>query len=185
MTCHCGWSRRSGSTGPRGPTRRSGSRVLLSLGGCSNTGADEQALDGRSADDTRATAPAAGRPPPDDGISVLRPGEPGESAETAGIDAVRAAPEPTHTDTAFVQMMVPHHGQALEMARLAQTRASSGSVKALARRIEGAQGPSSSSSTLGWRHTTSRSRAAQGTRRSSTTACTVTSRWPACSPTHS
>jgi len=72
---------------------------------------------------------------------VLRPGEPGEPAETVGPEDVPPAPAATHSDIAFVQMMVPHHGQALEMARLAPARASSSRVKALARRIEGAQGP--------------------------------------------
>jgi uncharacterized protein (DUF305 family) len=37
--------------------------------------------------------------------------------------------------------MIPHHRQALEMARLAADRASSGTVKDLARRIEKAQDP--------------------------------------------
>ncbi|MEU0005952.1 DUF305 domain-containing protein [Streptomyces sp. NPDC006314] len=44
-------------------------------------------------------------------------------------------------DTAFAQGMVPHHQQALEMARLAADRASSDRVKDLAARIEKAQGP--------------------------------------------
>ena len=46
-----------------------------------------------------------------------------------------------HSDVAFVQMMVPHHAQALEMSALAPQRAASPRVRALARRIKGAQGP--------------------------------------------
>ena len=42
---------------------------------------------------------------------------------------------------AFVQMMVPHHRQALEMAALAPERAASPQVLALARRIDAAQAP--------------------------------------------
>ncbi|MEU1570821.1 DUF305 domain-containing protein [Streptomyces collinus] len=44
-------------------------------------------------------------------------------------------------DVTFAQGMIPHHRQALEMARLAGGRASSGAVKDLAGRIEKAQDP--------------------------------------------
>ncbi|MEU3885773.1 DUF305 domain-containing protein [Streptomyces sp. NPDC029041] len=44
-------------------------------------------------------------------------------------------------DVAFAQGMIPHHRQALEMARLAGDRASSDAVKDLAGRIEKAQDP--------------------------------------------
>lgn len=44
-------------------------------------------------------------------------------------------------DVSFAQGMIPHHQQALEMARLAATRASSAKVKDLATRIEKAQDP--------------------------------------------
>ena len=44
-------------------------------------------------------------------------------------------------DMAFAQGMIPHHQQALEMAKLAAGRASSAKVKDLAARIEKAQDP--------------------------------------------
>lgn len=44
-------------------------------------------------------------------------------------------------DVMFAQTMVPHHQQAVEMADLAVTRASSPDVKALARKIKAAQDP--------------------------------------------
>lgn len=44
-------------------------------------------------------------------------------------------------DIAFAQGMIPHHKQAVEMADLAATRASSAKVKDLATRIKAAQGP--------------------------------------------
>ena len=69
------------------------------------------------------------------------PGRPGEEAETVGPDDVPEAADWNHSDVAFVQMMVPHHAQALEMSALAPQRAASPRVKALARRIKGAQGP--------------------------------------------
>ena len=44
-------------------------------------------------------------------------------------------------DIAFAQLMIPHHRQAIEMADLAPTRASSPQVKALAAQIKAAQDP--------------------------------------------
>jgi uncharacterized protein (DUF305 family) len=44
-------------------------------------------------------------------------------------------------DVMFAQMMIPHHQQAIVMARQAATKASSPQVEQLARRIEQAQGP--------------------------------------------
>lgn len=44
-------------------------------------------------------------------------------------------------DVAFAQGMIPHHQQAVEMAKMADTQAASAKVKDLAARIEGAQGP--------------------------------------------
>lgn len=44
-------------------------------------------------------------------------------------------------DVTFAQDMIPHHRQAVEMAKLADTRASSPQAKDLATEIEGAQDP--------------------------------------------
>lgn len=44
-------------------------------------------------------------------------------------------------DVSFSQDMIPHHRQAVEMAKLADTRAVSSDVKALAKAIGGAQDP--------------------------------------------
>ena len=46
-----------------------------------------------------------------------------------------------NADVSFAQGMIPHHTQAVEMADLATTRASSAKVKDLAARIKAAQGP--------------------------------------------
>ncbi|MCA2222499.1 DUF305 domain-containing protein [Nonomuraea aurantiaca] len=65
-------------------------------------------------------------------------------------DAVPAAATPTSTqpgagfndaDVMFAQMMIPHHQQAVEMADLAETRASDREVKELAAKIKAAQDP--------------------------------------------
>jgi uncharacterized protein (DUF305 family) len=44
-------------------------------------------------------------------------------------------------DVSFAQNMIPHHAQALEMAKVAEVQASSSEVKALAKQIEAAQQP--------------------------------------------
>jgi uncharacterized protein (DUF305 family) len=79
---------------------------------------------------------------PESSLTVLQPGRPGEGAATVDPDEVRVGErEWNHADVAFMQMMIPHHAQALEMSRLASTRAEDEHVQALARRIQGAQGP--------------------------------------------
>lgn len=82
-----------------------------------------------------ATDAASSQPP------LLQPGAPGEPTTTLDPDATIAPPEWSHADAAFAQMMIPHHGQALEMARLAAKHATDPHVKRLAQRIEAAQGP--------------------------------------------
>ena len=52
-------------------------------------------------------------------------------------------------DVTFAQSMIPHHEQAVEMAKLAQKNASTTEVKQLADKIAGAQGPEISTMT-GW-----------------------------------
>lgn len=52
-------------------------------------------------------------------------------------------------DTTFAQEMIPHHGQAIDMAKMANTQASSEEVKKLAADIEAAQGPEIARTT-GW-----------------------------------
>lgn len=61
------------------------------------------------------------------------PGQPTTSASSgaAFVDA----------DVMFVQMMIPHHQQAVDMAALAETRASDPELKLLAAKIKAAQDP--------------------------------------------
>ncbi|MEG8275655.1 DUF305 domain-containing protein [Streptomyces sp. AHA2] len=65
-------------------------------------------------------------------------GATGAGADTPGRHTAAAR---NAQDVAFAQGMIPHHRQALEMAKLAEGRASSGAVEDLARRIEKAQDP--------------------------------------------
>jgi uncharacterized protein (DUF305 family) len=63
-----------------------------------------------------------------------------------------AAPSATgfnDADVRFAQMMIPHHRQAVDMAKLAATRASDAEVKALAGQIAAAQDPEIATMT-GW-----------------------------------
>ncbi|MFI1768028.1 DUF305 domain-containing protein [Streptomyces sp. NPDC020800] len=71
----------------------------------------------------------------DDGGAHGAHGSPASPSGSAGAAAHNAQ------DVTFAQGMIPHHQQALEMARLAAGRASSAQVKDLASRIEKAQDP--------------------------------------------
>ncbi|OLT13895.1 DUF305 domain-containing protein [Actinomadura sp. CNU-125] len=68
---------------------------------------------------------------------------PGHSMSTSSSPSAGGAQAQPHNqqDVMFAQMMIPHHQQAVEMADLAATRASSPEVKALAAEIKKAQGP--------------------------------------------
>ncbi|MEV7005713.1 DUF305 domain-containing protein [Streptosporangium sp. NPDC051022] len=75
---------------------------------------------------------------------VIAPGRPGEAARTLGAnEAATAVPTPTANaaDVKYVQDMIVHHRQALEMAILASSRAGGERVKSLASRIRDSQGP--------------------------------------------
>ncbi|MCL6667864.1 MULTISPECIES: DUF305 domain-containing protein [Streptomyces] len=67
----------------------------------------------------------------------------GTPSSTAAADAGKtpSAGDFNDADVTFAQMMIPHHEQALEMARLADGRAADSEVKSLAGKIEKAQDP--------------------------------------------
>lgn len=81
--------------------------------------------------------------PPTNSVPVIVPGKPGEEASTIppGEAGPVEQPEPNEADVTFVRNMIVHHQQALDMAELAPTRASSTQVKGLADRIADTQGP--------------------------------------------
>lgn len=75
-------------------------------------------------------------------VRVLQPGEPGEAArEVEEPSDVVVDDSWNHADVMFMQMMIPHHAQALEMSKLAERRAKDRRVQVLAERIYAAQGP--------------------------------------------
>ena len=88
----------------------------------------------------RATATSS---PPADPVRVIVPGRPGESAQVTDSRLVQAPDGSTYNtiDVTFVQMMIPHHAQALAMAELADGRAGDARVGAVAQRIRAAQAP--------------------------------------------
>jgi uncharacterized protein (DUF305 family) len=69
-------------------------------------------------------------------------GDGGDAAETPDETTTSQATEGHNdADVAFAQMMIPHHGQAIEMAALAPDRAEAAEIHDLAERIQGAQDP--------------------------------------------
>ncbi|MET7329285.1 DUF305 domain-containing protein [Nonomuraea sp. NPDC005650] len=87
-------------------------------------------------------------PPPapraDSTAPVIAPGRPGEQARTLSpSEAATAVPSATANaaDIKYVQDMIVHHRQALDMSLLAPSRADSAQLKSLASRIKDAQGP--------------------------------------------
>ncbi len=110
---------------------------LLAVGGCTSTDAGSSASEPGSGS---AGAAADDEPRAGGGAPVLQPGEPGEPNETLDPDATVEATPWNDADVGFLNDMIPHHSQALEMAELARTRAEDREVRALASRIGDAQG---------------------------------------------
>ena len=80
---------------------------------------------------------------PDDptGPRVVQPGAPGQSGRTLSPEELANLSPPAHTaaDTLFMQRMIPHHAQALEMTALVAGRTQSQDLPLLAERIEVSQ----------------------------------------------
>lgn len=87
-------------------------------------------LTGCSGEDEPDAAPKA---------TMIVPGRPGEPNRTVVAGPSSPRP-PSAADITFVQMMIPHHQQALEMSVLAPKQAADAKVKALAERIDVSQG---------------------------------------------
>jgi uncharacterized protein (DUF305 family) len=78
---------------------------------------------------------------PESDTPVVQLGAPGESNRTLSPEEIEALDQPEHTDAdvAFVQGMLPHHQQALEMTAMIDERTASRQVPLLAERIEVSQ----------------------------------------------
>ena len=72
---------------------------------------------------------------------VVQPGAPGQSGRTLSPDELRKLSPPGYNaaDTRFMQRMIHHHAQALQMTGLVQDRAQSRDLPLLAGRIEASQ----------------------------------------------
>ncbi|RGC66327.1 hypothetical protein C5N14_24185 [Micromonospora sp. MW-13] len=119
--------------------------VVLAAGAAAAVGLRADAPTPSARATTGATPPAPVAQPgvPDSTAPVLMPGRPGETARTARANEVTPGPSPSYntTDVRFVTMMIPHHEQALVMARLASGRAGNPKIIAIADRILAAQAP--------------------------------------------
>jgi uncharacterized protein (DUF305 family) len=120
-------------------TRMIAAVVVVLLGGATAWGLNAARHDqnpGVTA--TRPTPTSTGSPVP-----FVVPGRPGESASVVPADQVSPAGGVGYNalDTWFVQTMIPHHQQALELAALAPSRAADPRIRAIAERITLAQGP--------------------------------------------
>lgn len=84
------------------------------------------------------SAPSAGSPAVASGPRIVQPGAPGESTrafvpgEVESTEGVSYSPADVH----FMQGMIPHHAQALQMTALVPARAGSDAVRQMALRME-------------------------------------------------
>lgn len=74
-------------------------------------------------------------------VTEVQPGSPGEPNQTLGTGAAMPVTAWNDDDVNFMEMMIPHHRQALDMAELARARAQDPQVLAVADRIDAAQAP--------------------------------------------
>lgn len=72
------------------------------------------------------------------GPAIVQPGAPGEPARVIAADRAADLSGVTHSaaDVRFMQGMIHHHAQALDMVGLLDTRTASEAMRALGRRIE-------------------------------------------------
>lgn len=69
--------------------------------------------------------------------------------DSSGTTSSSSSSDWNDADVTFAQSMIPHHQQAVQMATMAKSNASSPGVKRLAEKIEAAQGPEITTMT-GW-----------------------------------
>jgi uncharacterized protein (DUF305 family) len=83
----------------------------------------------------RTAAPA----PPADRPSIVQPGAPGEASTIGAAPSAPVSITHVKADVAFMQGMIGHHAQALEMVELLETRTSSSDMQLLGLRIKVSQ----------------------------------------------
>lgn len=104
--------------------------TVFALGACA-TGASNEASSapGPSRTTERESAPD---------VRIVQPGAPGEATRTLSRKELPTNTRLPHTDAdvEFMQGMIPHHAQALDMAALVEERTQSQDIRLLAKRIE-------------------------------------------------
>ncbi|MCC7009507.1 MAG: DUF305 domain-containing protein [Acidobacteria bacterium] len=70
---------------------------------------------------------------------VVQPGAPGEPSRQVSADAATAAIAPSPADVQFMQTMIAHHAQALEMTALARARTADDAFLSMIARIDTSQ----------------------------------------------
>ena len=83
------------------------------------------------------SAYAQSAPPP--GPVIVQPGAPGQPSKTLPPNTTGIAPPRSHADTDFMQGMIMHHSQAVEMTALIPSHTTNEAVRALGRRISTSQ----------------------------------------------
>lgn len=107
--------------------------LVVLLAACTGAGTDQPAETVDAADVEEVEGDAEQAAP-----RIIQPGAPGEpsreltSEEAAAIEA----PEHTEADVRFMQMMLPHHAQALEMTALVPDRSAREDLPLFAERME-------------------------------------------------
>src|ERR1700731_3223836 len=70
------------------------------------------------------------------GVTIVQPGAPGQSNKTLTPETANAPlRKPSKADVEFMQGMIMHHSQAVEMTELLKTRSQDPAVQALGKRI--------------------------------------------------
>jgi len=77
--------------------------------------------------------------PPAQGPAIVQPGAPGQSSAVATAPSSPVTIAHVKADVEFMQGMIGHHAQALEMVELLQTRTENADMKLLALRIKVSQ----------------------------------------------
>jgi uncharacterized protein (DUF305 family) len=83
-------------------------------------------------------AGACRTPPARSGPQIVQPGAPGEASRVITVDEATDLSQVQHTpaDVRFIQGMIGHHAQALEMTALVAARTNNEDIRKLAQRIE-------------------------------------------------
>lgn len=104
--------------------------MVSALGACATRASNEPPS---APGPTRSTARGSA---PD--VRVVQPGAPGEATRTVSREELPTNTRLPHTDAdvEFMQGMIPHHAQALDMAALVEERTRSQDIRLLAKRIE-------------------------------------------------